>query len=69
TTYGDIARDLGRPQAARAVGGALGRNPLPVLVPCHRVLAADGSIGGFSAIEGPQLKRRMLQIEARAHRR
>ncbi|MDP8255414.1 MAG: methylated-DNA--[protein]-cysteine S-methyltransferase, partial [Candidatus Alcyoniella australis] len=42
TTYGDIARDLGRPQAARAVGGALGRNPLPVLVPCHRVLAADG---------------------------
>jgi len=48
-SYGEIARDLGRPGAARAVGNACGRNPVPLLVPCHRVLKGDGSRGGFSS--------------------
>jgi methylated-DNA-[protein]-cysteine S-methyltransferase len=47
TTYGRIARRIGRPGAARAVGGAVGRNPVGILIPCHRVIAGDGSIGGY----------------------
>src|SRR5438477_7793213 len=62
-SYGDIARRLGAPGAARAVGQALGRNPFPIVVPCHRVLAAGGKIGGFSAHGGTETKRRMLAIE------
>jgi methylated-DNA-[protein]-cysteine S-methyltransferase len=62
-TYGDIARRLGRPGTARAVGQALGQNPWPIVVPCHRVLAADGGMGGFSAPGGVATKRRMLEIE------
>lgn len=62
-TYGEIARRLGEPGLARAVGQALGRNPLPLVVPCHRVLAADGSLGGFSAHGGVATKRRLLAIE------
>ena len=62
-TYGDIARRLGSPGTARAVGQALGQNPLPIVVPCHRVLAADGRMGGFSAPGGVATKRRMLEIE------
>ena len=62
-TYGDIARRLGRPGTARAVGHALGQNPWPIVVPCHRVLAADGRMGGFSAPGGVATKRRMLEIE------
>ncbi len=46
-SYGDIARRVGAPRAARAVGGALGRNPIGLLIPCHRVIAADGTIGGY----------------------
>jgi methylated-DNA-[protein]-cysteine S-methyltransferase len=46
-SYGEIARRIGAPRAARAVGGALGRNPISLLIPCHRVIAADGSIGGY----------------------
>ena len=57
-TYGDIARRLGSPGTARAVGQALGQNPLPIVVPCHRVLAADGGMGGFSAPGGVATKRR-----------
>ena len=63
TTYGAIARALGRPNDARAVGGALGRNPWPIVVPCHRVLAADGTLHGFSAPGGIETKRRILEIE------
>lgn len=63
TTYGEIARRLGDPGAARAVGAALGANPTPIVVPCHRVLAADGSLHGFSAPGGIRTKRRMLEIE------
>lgn len=60
-TYGQIARELGRPLAVRAVGGACGANPIPVLVPCHRVVAAGGAIGGFSG--GLDWKRRLLARE------
>ncbi len=63
TTYGAIAADLGGPGVARAVGRALGDNPFPIIVPCHRVTAADGAIGGFSASGGARTKRRMLLIE------
>jgi methylated-DNA-[protein]-cysteine S-methyltransferase len=62
-SYGEIARAIGAPQEARAVGAALGRNPFPVVVPCHRVLAADGALHGFSAPGGLRTKRRMLEIE------
>jgi methylated-DNA-[protein]-cysteine S-methyltransferase len=62
-TYGDIAREIGAPGAAQAVGVALGRNPAPILVPCHRVLASGGKSGGFSAPGGVATKFRMLEIE------
>jgi methylated-DNA-[protein]-cysteine S-methyltransferase len=62
-TYGEIAREIGDPHAARAVGSALGSNPYPIVVPCHRVLAADGALHGFSAPGGIDTKRRMLEIE------
>ena len=60
-SYGEIARAIGRPKAVRAVGGACGANPVPVLVPCHRVLAANGKIGGFSG--GLAWKRTLLARE------
>jgi O-6-methylguanine DNA methyltransferase len=63
TTYGAIATGLGEPGAARAVGGALGANPVPLIVPCHRVLAAGGKSGGFSAHGGRDTKARLLEIE------
>ena len=62
-TYGDIAARLGDPGSARAVGQALGQNPWPLVVPCHRVLGAGGRMGGFSAVGGAELKRRLLLIE------
>lgn len=62
-TYGEVAARLGAPGSAQAVGQALGRNPFPPIVPCHRVLAAGGAIGGFSARGGPHAKRRMLEQE------
>ena len=60
-SYGEIARDVGSPKAVRAVGGACGANPIPVLVPCHRVLAANQKIGGFSS--GLDWKRKLLAGE------
>ncbi|MDQ0315079.1 methylated-DNA--[protein]-cysteine S-methyltransferase [Amorphus orientalis] len=62
-TYGDIAYKLGDRSLARSVGVALGRNPVPPIVPCHRVLGADGRMVGFSATGGVQLKRRLLTLE------
>jgi len=62
-TYGELATALGEPGAARAVGQALGRNPFPIVVPCHRVLAAGGKSGGFSAPGGVTTKMRLLEIE------
>jgi methylated-DNA-[protein]-cysteine S-methyltransferase len=62
-TYGELAAQLGSPGSARAVGQAMGRNPFAIVVPCHRVLAAGGKLGGFSANGGIETKRRMLTIE------
>jgi methylated-DNA-[protein]-cysteine S-methyltransferase len=62
-TYGQIAARLGDPRLARDVGQALGRNPFPIVVPCHRVLAAGGNLGGFSAPGGVATKQRLLDIE------
>jgi len=60
-SYGWVARRIGRPKASRAVGAACGENPIPIVVPCHRVIAGDGSIGGFGG--GLPMKRRLLQAE------
>jgi methylated-DNA-[protein]-cysteine S-methyltransferase len=62
-TYGDVAGRLGDRKRAREVGAALGRNPWPIVVPCHRVTAADGRLGGFSAPGGQATKRKLLAIE------
>lgn len=62
-TYGEIAAQIGEPGAAQAVGQALGRNPFAIIVPCHRVLAANGKAGGFSAGGGVATKLRLLAIE------
>ncbi len=61
STYGRIARYLGVPGAARAVGGALARNPFPIVIPCHRAVAAGGRLGGYQG--GPAMKRALLEME------
>ena len=64
TTYGTLAKELGAgPEAARDVGKAMARNPVALIIPCHRVLAAGGKVGGFSAPGGSAAKRRMLALE------
>ncbi|MDI1364878.1 MAG: MGMT family protein, partial [bacterium] len=63
STYGEVARAMGEPGAARAVGKALGDNPWPIVVPCHRVLAASGGMGGFSADGGITTKAQLLTLE------
>jgi O-6-methylguanine DNA methyltransferase len=60
-SYGRVARALGKPEAVRAVGQACGRNPVPLLVPCHRVVASDGGLGGYTG--GLETKRRLLALE------
>lgn len=62
-TYGALARVIGRPTAARAVGQALGSNPIPIIIPCHRVLASDGSLGGYSGRGGVRTKADLLRLE------
>ncbi|WP_067573263.1 methylated-DNA--[protein]-cysteine S-methyltransferase [Nocardia acidivorans] len=62
-SYGDIANRIGAPGGAQAVGQSLGRNPIPLIVPCHRVLAADHALHGFSAPGGITTKQRLLEIE------
>ena len=62
-TYGDIAREIGYPGAARAVGNACAKNPVPLLVPCHRVVRSDGGVGGYSLRGGTALKLRLLGQE------
>jgi methylated-DNA-[protein]-cysteine S-methyltransferase len=62
-TYSELGREIGRPGAARAVGNVLARNPLPLIIPCHRVVRSDGGLGGFSAPGGTDLKRRLLELE------
>lgn len=61
--YGKLARRIGRPRAARAVGGALGRNPVPIVIPCHRVVRSDGGLGGYGS--GVEYKKRLLSLEGR----
>jgi methylated-DNA-[protein]-cysteine S-methyltransferase len=61
-TYAWVAQQIGKPRALRAVGGALARNPFPIIVPCHRVVASSGNLGGFSG--GLELKKRLLEMEA-----
>ena len=63
-SYADIARTIG--SAPRAVGGANGANPIPLFIPCHRVIAADGTLGGYSGGDGPATKRYLLDHESRA---
>ncbi len=65
-TYGQIAAQIGRPRACRFVGTTLACNPFPVVIPCHRIVRADGSAGGFSG--GTELKRRMLALEEHSRR-
>jgi methylated-DNA-[protein]-cysteine S-methyltransferase len=60
-SYSELARRVGKPGAARAVGAALGRNPIPIIVPCHRVIGADGSLTGFGG--GLERKRKLLELE------
>ena len=62
-TYGDVARDIRRPKAVRAVGAANGRNPLPIVIPCHRVIGRDGDLTGFGG--GLAAKRYLLDLERR----
>ncbi len=65
-TYGQLAEESGRPNASRAVGGTLAKNPLPLIIPCHRVIRSNGKLGGFSAPGGVTLKKRMLELECTA---
>ena len=62
-SYQDLARAAGNPKAARAVGSTMAHNPLPLVVPCHRVLRADGTFGGFSSRSGVSEKKKMLSLE------
>jgi len=62
-TYGSVARDIGSPRAARATGNALGANPVPIVVPCHRVVPAGGKIGNYGG--GPERKVQLLALEGR----
>jgi methylated-DNA-[protein]-cysteine S-methyltransferase len=66
-TYGQLAARAGSPGAARAVGGCMAANRVPIVVPCHRVVASGGGLGGFSGPGGISLKRRLLDLEARQH--
>jgi len=62
-TYQRVAQELGRPRSSRPVGGALARNPIPIVIPCHRVIASDGSLGGYSGGSGLKAKRWLLRLE------
>jgi methylated-DNA-[protein]-cysteine S-methyltransferase len=68
-SYGELARRIGRPGAAQAVGGAMGRNPVPLVIPCHRVIAADGTLGGYGGFTyadrqaALDVKRHLLALE------
>ncbi len=62
-TYSQLAERIGRPRAARAIGAALAKNPIPLIIPCHRVIRSDGTAGGFTAPSGIKLKRKLLNLE------
>ena len=67
-TYCQLAKKAGRPNASRAVGSTLAKNPLPLIIPCHRIIRSDGKMGGFSAPGGITLKKKMLELECKAIR-
>ena len=67
-SYGELAARVGSPNAARAVGAVMASNDVPIIIPCHRVLASGGGLGGFSTPQGTHLKRRMLELELSAAR-
>jgi methylated-DNA-[protein]-cysteine S-methyltransferase len=62
-SYKELARSIGKPSASRAVGGANGRNPIPIIIPCHRVINGDGQLGGYSC--GLEIKKYLLNLEAK----
>lgn len=62
-TYGQLAAQVGSPTGFRAVGGATGHNPVPIIIPCHRVMGAKGALTGFSAPDGIELKKKLLRLE------
>jgi methylated-DNA-[protein]-cysteine S-methyltransferase len=64
-SYGELARQIGQPEAARAVAACLGKNAIPLVIPCHRVTYSGGGLGGFSAPGGVQIKQRMLELESK----
>jgi methylated-DNA-[protein]-cysteine S-methyltransferase len=67
-TYGQLAKKSGRPNASRAVGSVLAKNPLPLIIPCHRIIRSDRTLGGFSAPGGISLKKKLLELERKATR-
>ncbi|MGB7582240.1 MAG: methylated-DNA--[protein]-cysteine S-methyltransferase [Sedimentisphaerales bacterium] len=67
-SYSQLAGMIGKPRASRAVGSALARNPIPLIIPCHRVIHADGSLGNFSAFGGTGTKKKLLALETKVHK-
>jgi methylated-DNA-[protein]-cysteine S-methyltransferase len=65
-TYGQLAKKAGSPNASRAVGSVLAKNPMPLIIPCHRIIRSDGKMGGFSAPGGITTKKKMLELECKA---
>lgn len=63
TTYGQLAKQASHPKAARAIGQVMAKNPLPLIIPCHRIIRSDGKLGGFSASGGIKFKQRLLKLE------
>ena len=68
TSYGELGQAVGKPRSARAVGGAVGANPLPIVIPCHRVLASDRRITGYSGGDGIPTKEKLLDLEKISYR-
>jgi O-6-methylguanine DNA methyltransferase len=66
-TYSQLAKKAGRPNASRAVGSILAKNPMPLIIPCHRIIRSDGKMGGFSAPGGIATKKKMLELECKAN--
>jgi O-6-methylguanine DNA methyltransferase len=64
-TYRELAKKIGRPGAARAVGTVMAKNPLPLIIPCHRVIRSDGKLGGFSAPGGIKTKKKLIELESK----
>ncbi|MGA2071278.1 MAG: MGMT family protein [Sedimentisphaerales bacterium] len=67
-SYSQLASMAGSPRASRAVGSALAKNPIPLIIPCHRVIHSDGSIGNFSALGGTSTKKKLLALETKVHK-